>query len=317
MPPAPRRALLLVNPFARTGDGPLDATLAALVAGGIAAIAHPWPGRDQIGDLIRTEAPHYDLAIIGGGDGSLNAAAAALAETRLPLGVLPLGTANDFARTLSIPPDPVAAARLICTSVPRPIDLGAVNGHPFLNVASIGFSADLARELTTQAKKRFGVAGYGLVAARLLVQSRLFTAYVEHDETVETVRTLQVSVGNGHYYGGGLAIAADATAEDARLDFYSLGVRNWWRLLVLLPALRHGTQGTWRDVRAFRTTAVVVRTRKPRAVNTDGELVTFTPATFTVRPGALLVHAPHMPAPPVPLPGSRPFSARSITPARF
>lgn len=297
--PAHRRALLLINPRARQGDMRLDAVRAALCAGGLRLSEGAWPapdaGPNALSDLIRHEAADYDLVILGGGDGTLNSAAEGLFDTQLPLGVLPLGTANDFARTLGIPADPLAAARVIVEGRPKAVDLGDVNGHPFLNVASIGFSADLARALTAEAKKKFGVVGYGIVAARLLWQSRLFTAFIEHDDTVETVRTLQVSVGNGRYYGGGMTVEETATAEDGRLDFYSLEVDHWWRLLALLPSLRRGTQGQWPDVRAFRTTAVVVRTSRPRPVNTDGELVTYTPAHFRVRPGALQVYAPAQP----------------------
>ncbi|MEP9354251.1 lipid kinase [Xanthobacter sp. KR7-65] len=290
-PPHRRRALLMVNPRARQGTASLD-VVRDLLATGLDLIERPLPPSGELSQLLRDEAHTVDLAIIGGGDGTLNAAASGLFDTQLPLGVLPLGTANDFARTLSIPTDLSAAARLILDGSPRPIDLGDVNGHPFLNVSSVGFSADLARELTQDAKRRFGVLGYGIVAARLLMQSRLFTAFIEHDGTVEKVKTLQVSVGNGRHYGGGMTVEASATAEDGRLDFYSLEVDHWWRLLALLPSLRAGTQGQWDDVRAFRTTEVHVRTTRPRPVNTDGELVTYTPAVFRVRPGAIRVIAP-------------------------
>ncbi|QRG07723.1 lipid kinase [Xanthobacter dioxanivorans] len=286
-----RRALLVVNPRARNGSASLTAARAAL-SDDLHLIDADLPQDRPLSDLIRARAGEVDLIILGGGDGTLNSAASGLFDTQLPLGVLPLGTANDFARTLAIPPDPLAAARLIVSGQPRAVDLGEVNGHPFLNVASVGFSADLARALTQQAKRQFGILGYGVVAARLLLQSRLFTAFIEHDGQVETVRTLQVSVGNGRYYGGGMTVAASAAPDDGKLDFYSLEVDHWWRLLTLLPALRRGTQGEWDDVRAFRTTEVVVRTSRPRPVNTDGELVTFTPAHFRIRPAAIRVYAP-------------------------
>jgi diacylglycerol kinase (ATP) len=290
--PAGKRALILTNPKARRGAESIDQACAVLEAAGF-TLDRTSPEADQpIGDLIRDKADQRDLVIIGGGDGTLNASAKALVDTQLPLGVLPLGTANDFARTIGLPADPLAAARLITEIEPRPIDLGEVNGHLFFNVASIGFSAELAAELSAEAKARFGKLGYAIVAARLLAKSRLFHADLEHDGTRERIRTLQVSVGNGKHYGGGMTVEETATADDGALDFYSLEVDHWWRLLRLLPALRAGTHGRWDDVRAFRTTEVTIRTSRPRDVNTDGELTTKTPAHFRIRPKAIRVYAP-------------------------
>ncbi len=73
---------------------------------------------------------------------------------------------------------------------------------------------------------------------------------------------------------------------------YSLEVVHWWRLVALLPWLRAGTQGNWRDVRAFATSEVSVRTRRPRSVNTDGELTSATPALFKIIPRAVRVYTP-------------------------
>ena len=165
-------------------------------------------------DAIRELAKNYDCVIVGGGDGTLNAAAPALIETGLPLGILPLGTANDLARTLGIDPNPVAAAGLIVAGNLRPIDLGEVNGHPFFNVASIGFSAELAQELTAEAKRKWGVVGYAIAALRLLMRTTPFTAFIDHDGTTETIRTVQVSAGNGRHYGGGMTV--ESTAEPRR-----------------------------------------------------------------------------------------------------
>jgi diacylglycerol kinase (ATP) len=287
-----KRALLLVNPKARRGAESIDQACDLLMSSGFTLVRRKPGENESLGDLIRDSADDCDLVIVGGGDGSLNASAKALMETQLPLAVLPLGTANDFARTIGLPPDPVEAARVITQIEPRAIDLGEVNGHLFFNVASIGFSAELAAQLSADAKKKFGVFGYGLVAARLLAKSRLFTARLEHDGTTEKIKTLQVSVGNGRHYGGGMTVEENATADDGKLDFYSLEVDHWWRLMRLLPSLRKGTQGQWDDVRAFRTTEVTIRTSKPRPVNTDGELTTETPAHFKIRPKAIQVYAP-------------------------
>ena len=179
------------------------------------------------------------------------------------------------------------AARQIATYKVHPIDLGEVNGHLYFNVASIGFSAELAQQLSADAKKKWGKLGYGIVAARILMRSELFTAYLEHDGITEKIKTLQVSVGNGKFYGGGMAVEKDAAIDDGKLDFYSLEVDHWWHLLRLLPSLRRGTQSKWNDVRAFPTTEVIIRTKKPRAVNTDGELSTWTPAHFKLHRQAI------------------------------
>ena len=289
---AGKRALLIVNPKARRGSAPIDAAMAVFERAGLELeVASPSDG-ENASELISRCADCVDFAIVGGGDGTLNAAAAGLVYTGLPLGVLPLGTANDFARTLGIPQDPVKAAELIVAGKQGLIDVGEVNGHLFFNVASIGFSAELAGELTEHAKKRWGTLGYAIVAARILMRSRLFTAFVDHDGTTEKIRTMQVSVGNGRHYGGGMTVEENATADDGWLDLYSLEVDHWWRLLRLLPSLRNGTHGQWDDVRAFKTTEVTIRTSRPRPVNTDGELTTYTPARFRIRPKSVRVFVP-------------------------
>jgi YegS/Rv2252/BmrU family lipid kinase len=289
---ARRRALLIVNRKARSGLRAIDDAMAVLEEGGIDIVEAEMAGREEVCAEIREDAAEIDLVVLGGGDGTLNAAAPALVETGLAMGVLPLGTANDLARTLGIPPDPVEAARVIAAGRTRRVDMGEVNGVLYFNVASIGFSARLARRLTSEAKRRFGAFGYGLAAARLLAESRPFVVEIDHDGRTERVRTIQVSVGNGRYYGGGMAVEETARADDGRLDVYSLEVPHWWHLVRLAPALRRGTQHRSKYVRAFPTTELTLRTRRKHEVNADGELVTATPAHFRVRPGAVEVFVP-------------------------
>jgi diacylglycerol kinase (ATP) len=290
--PGKRRALLIVNQHARSGTASLDDALSVLRRGGIEVTEEECSSKRPIPDAIRAQADGYDCVIIGGGDGTLNTAAPAILETGLPLGILPLGTGNDLARTLGIEPDPVAAAGLIVAGNLRRIDLGEVNGHPFFNVASIGFSAELARELTAEAKRKWGVLGYGLTALRLLVRMRPFRASIDHDGITEEIRTVQVSAGNGRHYGGGMTVDISAEPDDGSLYLYSLEIQHWWQMLALFPALRSGTHGASDEVRTFRTTECTVRTRRVRPVNTDGELRTHTPACFRVLRGVIQVYAP-------------------------
>jgi YegS/Rv2252/BmrU family lipid kinase len=287
-----RRALLLVNRKARSGASAIDGAIGVLERHGIVASEQACDGSAAMGAAIRSGRDRYDLVIVGGGDGTLNCAAPAIVETGLPLGILPLGTANDLARTLGIAPDPVAAAEIIGAGQMREIDIGQVNDRLFFNVASIGFSAELARELTAEAKRRWGTLGYAMASARLLMRTRPFTAFIEHDGQTVKVKTVQVSIGNGRHYGGGLTVDTDAEPDDGRFHVYSLEIGHWWQLVALAPYLKRGTQGTWRDVRAFTTSSLTIKTRRARSVNTDGELTTATPATFKLLRRAVRVFAP-------------------------
>ncbi|GMA78261.1 hypothetical protein GCM10025880_46780 [Methylorubrum aminovorans] len=159
-----------MNGKARSGSAPLDAIRTILREGGLDLIEPQ--GSTDCKEVIGRHAGAVDLVILGGGDGTMNAAAPALVETKLPFGILPLGTANDLARSLGLPLEPEAAAGLIPTAPEKAIDLGWVNGHYYFNVASVGFSADLASELTADAKKAWGTVGYAIAAIRLLRRAR-------------------------------------------------------------------------------------------------------------------------------------------------
>jgi diacylglycerol kinase (ATP) len=291
----PRQALLLLNRRAGPGNAQLPELIEVLRAGGVQVTAPDLADREAVSGAIRAHAAEVDLVVVGGGDGTVNAAAAGIVETGLPLGILPLGTANDLSRTLQLPTDPAEAARVIIAGHTRKIDIGEVNGHLYFNVASIGFSARLAKRLTREAKQRWGVLGYSVVGAKLFSEGRPFTVFIEHDGQTETVRTVQVSVGNGRYYGGGLQIDATAQPDDGLLHIYSLEVPHVGYVIPMLPALRRGTHGSWRDVRAFESTELTLRTKRRHEVNADGELVTTTPAHFRVRPGAVTVFVPEEP----------------------
>jgi len=147
-----KRVLLLHNAKARQGGGALGPVRSRLEAGGLAVTVEPFDNLPEIARDIARLHESADAIVVCGGDGSISSAAPAVMDSGLPLGIIPAGTANDLARTLSIPLDFAAAADLVVAGHTRRIDVGTVNGHAFFNVASIGVSSELAQKLDPEIK---------------------------------------------------------------------------------------------------------------------------------------------------------------------
>lgn len=287
-----KRVLLLHNAKARQGGNALDPVCARLEAGGFTVTVEPFDSLPEIARDVTRLHQTSDAIVVCGGDGSISSAAPAVIESGLPLGIIPAGTANDLARTLSIPLDFAAAADLIVAGQTRQIDVGMVNGHAFFNVASIGLSSELAQKLDPDIKKRFGRFGYAVAALRILASARRFRARIAEKGDTTRVKTYQIAIGNGRLYGGGNVVAEDAAIDDGRLDLYSLEMQSLWKWALMAWAFRTGTHGAWKEVRTARCVEFDIETRHPMPVNTDGEIVTATPAHFRVLPAAVTVFAP-------------------------
>lgn len=287
-----KRALLIINGKSRSGSDSLAKVIEGLRRLGIDPIHRECSSREQLSPLIVKEGARADMVVVGGGDGTLNAAAAGLVELKRPFGILPLGTANDLARTLGIPPDLDSALDIIGGGRIRTIDVGTVNDVMYFNVASIGLSAELAEKLTAETKRRFGRLGYAITALRVLAGARPFRADIIGDEGRVRSLTLQIAVGNGRYYGGGNVIEKDADIDDESLRLYSLEFVKSWRMVLMLHSFRSGEHGKLDEVRTLRADRFEVRTRRTRPVNADGEIVTQTPAVFKVLPKAIDVFVP-------------------------
>ena len=287
-----KRALLLRNPKARRGQESLTPLLQRLEAGGLDVTLETFEALPEIArDIVRLRH-RADLVIVCGGDGSVSSAALAAMESGLPLGIIPMGTANDLARTLDIPMDLVEAAEVIARGETRAVDVGTVNGHAFFNVASIGLSSELAQSLDPALKKRFGRLGYALAALKVLTRASHFGAKITEKGRTTEVETYQIAVGNGRHYGGGNVVEESAEIDDGHLDLYSLEMKNLWKLALMLRSFRSGTHGAWQEVRTARCVEFDIETRWPMPINTDGEIVTATPAHFKVRPKAISIFAP-------------------------
>ncbi len=286
------RALLLVNRHSRQGQQRLPEAISCLEKLGFNLIEESTEHPQHVPEVIQKYKHQVDMIIIGGGDGSLNAAVDALVNTQLPLGILPLGTANDLARTLGIPSSIPEACKIIAQGQQRYIDLGLVNEKYFFNVASLGVSVKITQQLTKQAKRRWGIFAYLFIALQVMWEAKPLSAEIRLQGKSIRTKTVQIAVGNGLYYGGGMAVVHDAKIDDQRLDIYSLEMQHWWQIIPLLPAMRRGRHFNSKSVRAFHAQEIEIYTRKPQPINTDGEITTYTPACFRVIPKALGVFAP-------------------------
>jgi diacylglycerol kinase family enzyme len=122
--------------------------------------------------------------------------------------------------------------------------------------------------------------------------ARSYRTEIESDSGVVEVHTLQIAVGNGRYYGGGMCVAPDAAIDDRRLDLFSLECSRWWRLVWLAPALWLGYHRLHPDVRTMSGEEFEIRTRRRLSVVADGEIVTRTPVKFRALPAAVTVFVP-------------------------
>lgn len=288
----PKCALVIVNRKSRSGTADIDAAVATLRDSGMRVLSFTPDRADEIPALIRLHAQNVDCVVVGGGDGTLNAAAPALVETRLPLGVLPLGTANDLARTLKIPTDLVQASDIICGGILHRIDLGRVNGHCFFNVANIGLGVHVKDHLSAELKQRWGVFSYAYSLFKAVKSFRPFHADIVCDDRALRVRSIQVAIGNGRHYGGGMTIGEDASIDDHRFFLYSIEPLSLWEMLRFAPTLRSGRFEDRHPVDIAQGKRIRVTTRRSMAVTADGETVTRTPAEFEMLAGAVSVFVP-------------------------
>lgn len=287
-------ALLLVNPKARRGREDLAAVRERLIQGGLVLLEPEVESTDFL-TLVQRHREEVDCVIVGGGDGTVQSALSGLLESKLPVGILPLGTANDLARTLHIPTDPVRACDVILDGVIRSIDIGSVNGKPFLNVASVGLAAEVTRRLSRGTKTYWGVLAYAWAAMGALLRGRSFGVEIRCNGQSLRTRTWQIAVGNGRYYGGGLTVHENARIDDGLLNLYSVEIKRRWQILPLIPALWRGVLDPVLPIRTLHGTEFEIHPlRRARSIIADGEFIGSTPAVFKIIPNAINVFAPRV-----------------------
>jgi diacylglycerol kinase (ATP) len=233
-----------------------------------------------------------DVVIAVGGDGTINEVIQQLAGSETALGVLPIGTVNVWAREINIPLDIAHAREVLLYGTTRSIDLGKVNDRYFLLMAGIGFDAEVARAIEKKPIKRLGVLGYLLVGTWLGLGYESFRVYLTINRHLVKKNALQVVVGNTQLYGGTIKYTWQAKCDDGLLDVCIVRKRSMLgRIVVGLDfLLRREQRRQW--VSYEKCEAVEVRTRKPIAIQVDGDSMGYTPAKITIAPRALKVIVP-------------------------
>lgn len=305
-----RRYLLLVNPSAGGGRsrGRLPAVERALEAAGADYRLVMTTDLEHACEEAGGAAADGRIPVVMSGDGMIGKVGGILADGDTPLGVIPGGRGNDFARVVGIPTEPDDAVANLLADNRRRIDVGEANGERFLCIASCGFDSD-ANRIANEAKLVKGPLVYAYAALRALSQwkpARFTLSYEpagDGDGRTE-FSGYSVAVANSKAYGGGMFVAPDAVLDDGLLDVVTTSDVSRSAFLRGLPDVFKGTHVRRPEVGHFRCESITVEADRPFAVYADGEEITQLPATIGLLPKALEIIAPTDPPSPVPAHGA-------------
>ena len=249
------------------------------------------------GDARRfvSEAQEVDLLIAGGGDGTLNEVLHGLMDmstvSRPSLGILPLGTANDFATACGIPTDPAKALELCMNGDEVSIDVGKANDHWFINAASSGFGAEITATTSPELKRLLGPAAYTVMGAILAINLHHYQGRVIVPEREITSSGPVAIVGNGRQTGGGIQVAPRACIDDGLLDVLVVRQISPTALLAAARELQQlPPDGEY--VSYFQTPWIEVHPEETIPVNLDGEPLSFSSVRYEAVPKAIPVIVP-------------------------
>ncbi|MFG0380450.1 lipid kinase YegS [Pseudomonas sp. zbq_18] len=287
-----RRALMILHGKQAQNDEVRSAVRALRADGWELAVRLTWEGGDAARLVQEALAAGYPTLIAGGGDGTLREVAEALvlADGTASLVLLPLGTANDFARAADIPLIPAEALSLL-ESEPRPIDLGEVDGQLFLNMATGGFGSKVTANTSEELKSLLGGAAYLLTGLSRFAEVHSSFGRFRGPDFAWEGEFLALGIGNGRQAGGGHVLCPHARIDDGLLD------------ICIVPASSDvvGTLGTLLSGGMLGVESVSVSARVPWLevetpegldINLDGEPLEGKRLRFAARAGALRLHLP-------------------------
>jgi YegS/Rv2252/BmrU family lipid kinase len=295
-PPArnlPREAVLIVNVHSRRGEALFKDAKTMLEEAGLRLIAaHAVKEPERLQETVRgAVADGAPMVIVGGGDGSLSGTVDELVGKDCVFGVLPLGTANSFARTLGIPLDLEGAVAAISGGRRRRIDLGIIDRDYFVNAASLGLSPRIGETVPHRLKRYLGRAGYLLWAIKCSIGFRAFRLTLEDGVKRRNMWATEVRILNGPYHGG-VELSDQADVDTGDIVIQAVVGRSHARLAWDWYAKFFKLRDRDAQTEEFRGKAFRIETRPPQRISIDGEVLASTPVTVQVAAGAVEVAVP-------------------------
>lgn len=252
-----------------------------------------WESGDAARFAAEAVKDKVDVVVAAGGDGTVNEVVNGLMscgqELPCAMGVVPFGTANDFATGCGIPAgDPLAALRLIDESEPLGIDVGRCNGTYFLNVASGGFGAEVTASTPRELKKALGGAAYSLMGLVTAMKMSPYRARVTTpDGQVKHGNLFVVAVGNGRQAGGGFQVAPTALLNDGLLDVMAIVDVEVGQIGAIFSELSSLDSKSNKYVHSAKLSEFQIQSDEPMQMNLDGEPMRDSAFEFCVLPKAL------------------------------
>jgi diacylglycerol kinase family enzyme len=253
-------------------------------------------GQEIAEKVAQAISKHTEVIVAGGGDGTVNAVAAALAGSNIALGILPLGTLNHFAKDLGLPLDLDAAVRQIASGQRLRVDVGEVNGRVFINNSSLGLYPDIVHERERQ-RQRIGRSKWSALFWATVTALRRYPFLdiaFSVDGQVYRRRTPFVFIGNNEYRMDGFSLGERERLTGGRLSLYATQRAGRLRLVGLALRALVGQLKQARDFDVVLATDIVIESRhRHLRVATDGETTMMQPPLhYCIRPASLTVLAP-------------------------
>ena len=288
----PRQAILIVNTASRSGADAFEPARAGLIAAGIELIgARSVDEPEALPGEVRSAIDRAPMVIVGGGDGTLSEVVDHFLGKQTVFALLPLGTANSFARTLNIPLELDGAIDIIANGRPHRIDLGAIDGDYFLNNAALGLAPVVAESVPQSVKRYLGRLGYLLWAGWSAANFQAFRLTVDDGHRKHRLWATESRIANGRFHGG-VELIESAELQSGEIVVQAVAGRSVLKLGWSYAAsmLKHSSRHD--AVREFRAARLRIDTKPRMRVSIDGELGPETPFDAWAVPQAVTVAAP-------------------------